>query len=125
MKPECFIFCKFKILLGLCTHYVAEMVSSSDTLKTEIVGACRLFADGKVSRVVVHPSYQSKGIGTMVMRSMEKHAVEKLKMENLYVEAYNPVVPYYERLGYTVVAGAPPVKISEDVVCTLMEKRFS
>ena len=52
--------------------------------------------------VVVDQKYRGKGIGTFLLKSLEKLAKEKFNIELLHLEVYegNPAIGLYEKLGF-------------------------
>lgn len=52
-----------------------------------------------IRHVFVLPEFQGKGIGTKIMKHLEKNA-EKSKKLRLYVLVENHAVDFYEKLGY-------------------------
>ena len=60
---------------------------------------------GYVRRVYVHPKYQRRGIGTMLMNYIENHA-KKLGIRKLYLVVHEKAVwaiNFYRKLGYRAV----------------------
>jgi ribosomal protein S18 acetylase RimI-like enzyme len=53
--------------------------------------------------VFVHPEFQGKGIGSLLMRELEALAVEKGNHEAV-LDVSLPSRPFYERLGYRIIA---------------------
>lgn len=52
--------------------------------------------------IIVDEKYRGKGVGTILMKSLEKRAKEKFGIEMMHLEVYaeNPAIRLYERLGY-------------------------
>lgn len=52
--------------------------------------------------IVVDEKFRGKGVGTRLLRALEKLAKEKFHIEVLHLEVYenNPAVRLYERLGF-------------------------
>lgn len=73
----------------------------------EPVGTVRLDQDNKrelgiVRLVAILPTYQRQGFGTAMMRAVEKLAVAA-GMKQLLVHAAYDAVPFYEKLGWTII----------------------
>ncbi|MCD8077636.1 MAG: GNAT family N-acetyltransferase, partial [Lachnospiraceae bacterium] len=88
------------------------------------VGTCRLFpvaADAmEIGRVVVLETYRGRGLGKLLLREAEKWIAE-LGYTRVILESRDVVVPFYEKLGYTVTG--EPVQ-GETFLCVPMEKRL-
>lgn len=73
----------------------------------EAVGAGRLrtIEDniGKVERICVLAPYRGKGAGKLLMEEIEKFA-KKLQLSKLKLNAQITAIPFYEKLGYTVIS---------------------
>lgn len=53
--------------------------------------------------IIVGADYRGQGIGTMLMKALEKKAKEQFQIELLHLEVYenNPAISLYERLGFS------------------------
>lgn len=58
---------------------------------------------GKVMQVATDPQMQSQGIGRRLMVAIEARALGELGLEGLFCHARGPAIPFYERLGWSVV----------------------
>lgn len=58
---------------------------------------------GKVMQVATDPQMQSQGIGRRLMVAIEARALGELGLGGLYCHARGPAIPFYERLGWSVV----------------------
>jgi ribosomal protein S18 acetylase RimI-like enzyme len=67
----------------------------------EVLGTVGL-RDGRVVGLFVHPSYLRKGIGTKLLRAIEKVAKEK-GLEKVECQVSKDSVGFYEKQGYKVV----------------------
>lgn len=69
-----------------------------------IVGSVRAYKDDKehcyIGRLVVHPDYQRKGIGTLLMKEIEKIFKNCKKFKIFTGEKSDHVISYYKKLGY-------------------------
>lgn len=68
-----------------------------------IIGSLRAYEDRKtcyIGRVIVHPEYQNKGIGSRLMNEIEKYfpGVEKYELFTGYKDEKN--LYFYNKLGY-------------------------
>jgi GNAT superfamily N-acetyltransferase len=52
--------------------------------------------------IIVDKNYRNKGIGTKLIREIEKRAKEKFNIKNLHLEVYegNPAHSLYKRMGF-------------------------
>lgn len=59
--------------------------------------------------VLVGGEYRRRGIGTILMKALEKRAKEKFQIELLHLEVYenNPAIALYERLGFQKYGSHP------------------
>lgn len=62
-----------------------------------------LDGNGKVERVCILPEYRGKGAGIQIMLGIEEYA-KKLPVNELVLNSQSYAVPFYEKLGYTVVS---------------------
>lgn len=75
---------------------------------------------GKLERICILEDYRGKGAGKMIMNELENIAAPNLPAFKL--NAQTQAVPFYERLGYTVVseefldAGIPHVTMTKNRV---------
>ncbi|MGA7220085.1 MAG: GNAT family N-acetyltransferase [Candidatus Sulfotelmatobacter sp.] len=53
------------------------------------------------------PEFRGQGIGTALMRAIQREASQAGKSVDLYVERFNPALRWYERMGFEVVSGGP------------------
>jgi predicted GNAT family N-acyltransferase len=54
------------------------------------------------SYMAVEPRHASQGIGKIIVNALEKHAAEKNRL-SIILNAREPVVGFYEKLGYEVI----------------------
>ena len=64
----------------------------------QIVGTGTLLHD-KIKRVFIHPDYQRKGHGTLVMQKLEQQA-KTHAINTIRLSATSPSKSFFERLGY-------------------------
>lgn len=71
----------------------------------KIIGMGRVIGDGAIyfyiQDVIVHPQHKSRGVGKMIMKSIEKY-LNKATKENAFVGlmAAEGVKEFYEKYGY-------------------------
>ncbi|MBX0291386.1 GNAT family N-acetyltransferase [Hymenobacter sp. HSC-4F20] len=58
---------------------------------------------GQVRFMAVHPAWQGRGVGRQVLEYLEA-AARAQGLTEVVLHAREPAVPFYQRLGYTVVA---------------------
>jgi predicted N-acetyltransferase YhbS len=58
--------------------------------------------DGRLYQMAVLPSRQRAGLGTRLVRALEAELIRR-GFRSVHLHARAQVVPFYERLGYTVV----------------------
>ncbi|MDY0186578.1 MAG: GNAT family N-acetyltransferase [Syntrophus sp. (in: bacteria)] len=73
-----------------------------------------------IGRLIVHPHYQGKGIGTALMKSLEKAFPEADRFELFTGNKSMNNIRLYERLGYEAYREED---LSLDVRLVFMEKR--
>lgn len=73
----------------------------------QAVGMVRLIGDGGMSFYIkdfaVIPSYQSKGVGTLIMESLEKYIRKSISSEwavSLELISTKEAVPFYKKKGF-------------------------
>ena len=76
------------------------LVAESDS---DIVGFVAWEADGHLDLLYVDYRHQRRGIGTALCRPMEKSAVER-QIPRIYTEASITARPFFEAMGFKVVA---------------------
>ncbi len=71
--------------------------------------------------VFVNPDYHNKGIGRILIKGLEKYAVDTLNVKTLIIPASKTACGFYEKLGYEYKDGKK--ELNENNVY-LMEKRL-
>lgn len=69
----------------------------------ELVGSVRAYGDKGtvfIGRLIVRPNYQNQGIGTMLMRSIEKYFEDAKRFELFTGQKSNRNLHLYQKLGY-------------------------
>jgi ribosomal protein S18 acetylase RimI-like enzyme len=84
-------------------------------LEEDAVVGCVLFqpenpTSGRLLQMAVAPARQGRGLGQSLVRALEAE-LRMRGVRQLHLHARETVVPFYERLGYTVV-GAPFVEVT-------------
>lgn len=73
--------------------------------KSKPVATARIYEQSndtyKVQRVAVLKEYRTRGIGTILMREIEKK-VKMHKADKLTLGSQNTAIPFYEKLGYKI-----------------------
>jgi ribosomal protein S18 acetylase RimI-like enzyme len=57
--------------------------------------------------IALVPEFRAKGIGTALMRTIQREASEAGKSVSLHVERFNPALRWYERMGFKAVNEGP------------------
>jgi anthranilate synthase component 2 len=73
------------------------------TLKGEIIGSVRAHAEAgtcHVARLVVHPDYHGRGIGTRLMHALESAFEDAQRFEIFTGDRSDPALHLYRKLGY-------------------------
>jgi ribosomal protein S18 acetylase RimI-like enzyme len=73
------------------------------TLKGEIIGSVRAHAEAgtcHVARLVVHPDYHGRGIGTRLMHALEDGFGDAERFEIFTGDRSDPALHLYRKLGY-------------------------
>ncbi|TQR42175.1 GNAT family N-acetyltransferase [Paenibacillus popilliae] len=91
-----------KLLKAMQQSYCAIYAYHED----QLIGTGRIISDGIINAYLcglgVHPDYRGQGIGTAISRLL----MEQCSNHNLHLQFFceEELVPYYERLGFTVFA---------------------
>lgn len=124
-------------------YYPAEVVAffcglhSKEAIEKDIgnVSVGIVKADGKIvatgcfegnhiTRVYVLPEYQKKGIGTLIMKTLETRIGETY--DSVYLDASLPAAALYEKRGFhTVKHERYPVENEVVLVYEIMEKKLN
>jgi anthranilate synthase/aminodeoxychorismate synthase-like glutamine amidotransferase len=73
------------------------------TLKGEIIGSVRAHAEADtchVARLIVHPDYHGRGIGTRLMHALESAFGDVERFEIFTGDRSDPALHLYQKLGY-------------------------
>ena len=91
----------------------------------EIIGSVRAYSDGRscfIGRLIVHPKWQGKGVGTELMHTIESYYTEVQRYELFTGIKSEDNIRLYKRLAYK------PLKeqvVNESVSLIYMEKTAS
>ncbi|MEO1583386.1 MAG: GNAT family N-acetyltransferase [Planctomycetota bacterium] len=108
---------------GVEERFVHFVAASHSPDGDRVVGCVLLLADaetpgiGKLMQMAVHPQRQGEGIGRRLVIEVERHAFAEMGLTSLYCHAQLDAVPFYEKLGWSVVgerfieAGIPHLKM--------------
>ena len=58
----------------------------------------------RIMDIALLPDYQRRGIGTMLLEKILAEGADSGKKVSIHVEAFNPALHWYERLGFKKVA---------------------
>jgi ribosomal protein S18 acetylase RimI-like enzyme len=67
------------------------------------VRGCQLEGTCRVGRLIVHPDHQGRGIGTALLRGIEKHFPSAVRFELFTGHRSERNIRLYERVGYRIV----------------------
>lgn len=83
----------------LCVHLLA-------CVDEQPVGTARIDFEyaGKIGRLAVLANYRGRGIGRALMERCHDVARQR-RVTQVWCNAQTAVVPFYERIGYTVIGG--------------------
>ena len=68
----------------------------------QMIGTGTLLQD-KIKRVFIHPEYQRKGYGIILMQKLEQQARTNT-IKTIRISATPPSKPFFERLGYKLIS---------------------
>jgi ribosomal protein S18 acetylase RimI-like enzyme len=57
--------------------------------------------------IALLPQFRQRGIGSILMRAILNEAKKAGKSVRLFVEQFNPALPWYQQLGFSVVSKGP------------------
>jgi N-acetylglutamate synthase-like GNAT family acetyltransferase len=70
--------------------------------KRQMIGTGTLLHD-KIKRVFIHPNYQRKRYGILVMQKLEQQARTNA-IKTIRLSATSPSKPFFERLGHKLIS---------------------
>ena len=88
----------------------------------QIVGSVRAYAQQEtcfIGRLIVHPDYQNRGIGSQLMREIEKRFPQVKRYELFTGSRSERNLHLYQKLGYKIFRDE---RISEKVTLVFLEK---
>jgi ribosomal protein S18 acetylase RimI-like enzyme len=94
------------------------------TLEGRIIGSVRGFQQGDtchVERLMVHPEFQGRGLGTALMGHLERAFPQARRAELFTGHKSELNIRLYERLGYASFRQEP---VTENLCFVFMEKRL-
>ncbi len=100
----------------------ASHVFLKATGDNKIIGSVRGKTEGttcRISRLIVHPGYQNRGIGKMLMRAIESYFADALRFELFTGHRSEKNLALYESLGYREFARKPQ---GDTVMLVCLEK---
>lgn len=104
--------------------YVAEDVAEDVAADERVVaGFGELEANGHIDCFYCHHRYQRCGVGTKLYQAIEAKAVE-LSVRRLYTEASITAKPFFQRMGFSVVADQSVLCRGESLVNYKVEKKM-
>lgn len=103
----------------------AEVCAARSTYVAEqsgvIAGFGELEADGHIDCFYCHKHYQRQGVGRQLYQAIESKATE-LGIKRLFTEASITAKPFFQQLGFTVVAEQQVLRRGERFTNYVMEK---
>ena len=69
------------------------------TIDDHYIGTGRLQADGKIGRVAVLAEFRNQGVGSAIMRELERLATIQ-GLQGIYLHAQESSIEFYLKLGY-------------------------
>jgi predicted GNAT family N-acyltransferase len=108
----------------LATHFLVRQTGLPSDDPASIVATARLVDKGagigKIGRVAVLKPWRSRGIGALLMRSIEQYALEQ-GFTRLMLEAQCYAIPFYEKLGYIAEGD---IFLDADIEHRMMQKEI-
>lgn len=95
------------------------------TLVGQIIGSVRGFQQGGtcyVGRLIVHPGFQGRGLGTRLLGHLERAFPQARRAELFTGHKSELNIRLYERLGYAICRQEP---VTENLSFVFMEKRLA
>lgn len=116
-SPDDLYFRDWETICAQRFTYVADLAGL-------IVGFGELEADGHIDCFYCHKDYQRQGIGRAIYQVIEAKARE-LKIDRLFTEASITAKPFFQTLGFTIVAEQQVFCRGERFTNYRMEKSLS
>jgi ribosomal protein S18 acetylase RimI-like enzyme len=67
----------------------------------------------RIMDIALLPAYRRRGIGTVLLAEILSEGAQSGKVVSIHVEAFNPALEWYERLGFIKVAANGPYHLME------------
>lgn len=107
----------FRNWIEVCSSrftYIAEV-------EGEIAGFGELEPNGHIDCFYCHKNYQRRGVGSSIYRAIESKARE-LAIARLFTEASITAKPFFQRMGFSVIARQEVTRREETFINYAMEK---
>ena len=102
---------------------IGRQLCLKTTLEGRIVGSVRGVRNGgtcEIGRLIVHPGFQGRGIGTHLMHEVERAFTDVERFELFTGHQSERNIRLYRNLGYAVFK---TVEVSENLQLVFMEKK--
>jgi len=69
----------------------------------EVIGCCRLLADGKITRLAISPVCRGQGVGARLLKATTLHALKHQKLNShgrAYMHAQTQAKTFHEKMGF-------------------------
>ncbi len=107
------------------TQEFSERIFLKAHIKDLLVGSVRAHQEAEtcyVGRLIVHPSYQNQGIGTLLMKKIESMFKNVKKFEIFTGKRDKKNIYLYQKLSYNIFKKE---YINEKLILLFMEKKMS
>lgn len=71
----------------------------------------------RIMDIALLPAYRRRGIGTILLEVILSEGAQSGKVVSIHVEAFNPALQWYQRLGFKKVAVNGPYHLMEWAAC--------
>ena len=85
------------------THAIVRNLETGDVIATARLVFGEEPGEARIGRVAVLPAARHRGLGTMLMRALERRALLSVEPITIFLSAQIAAAAFYEKLGYQLI----------------------